>query len=86
MSLAACSELVNDLEALGYLERLPDPADGRAKLIVPTERGRQLLKGAAAAVESLENRCRALCPPGAYDQALETMDHLLRQLEGQNNI
>jgi DNA-binding MarR family transcriptional regulator len=31
--------IVGDLEALGYVERRPDPADGRAKLIVPTRRG-----------------------------------------------
>ena len=31
--------LVDELEALGYVERRPDPADRRAKLIFPTERG-----------------------------------------------
>ena len=31
--------LVNDLERLGYVERVPDPADGRAKLVCLTERG-----------------------------------------------
>lgn len=31
--------LVDELAALGYVERRPDPADRRAKLIVPTEKG-----------------------------------------------
>jgi DNA-binding MarR family transcriptional regulator len=31
--------LVDELEDLGYVERRPDPADRRAKLIFPTERG-----------------------------------------------
>ena len=31
--------LVDELEELGYVERRPDPADRRAKLIFPTERG-----------------------------------------------
>jgi DNA-binding MarR family transcriptional regulator len=31
--------LVDELEQLGYVERRPDPADRRAKLIYPTERG-----------------------------------------------
>ncbi|MEV4168021.1 MarR family winged helix-turn-helix transcriptional regulator [Nonomuraea sp. NPDC049709] len=31
--------LVDELVELGYVERQPDPADRRAKLIVPTEKG-----------------------------------------------
>ena len=31
--------LVDELEALGYVERRPDPADRRAKLVCPTDRG-----------------------------------------------
>jgi DNA-binding MarR family transcriptional regulator len=31
--------MVDELERLGYVERRPDPADGRAKLVVMTERG-----------------------------------------------
>jgi DNA-binding MarR family transcriptional regulator len=33
--------MVDELERLGYVERRPDPADGRAKLVVMTERGVQ---------------------------------------------
>ena len=33
-------ELVDDLVGLGYVERIPDPADRRAKLICLTERGK----------------------------------------------
>ena len=33
--------MVDDLERLGYVERRPDPADGRAKLVVMTDRGRE---------------------------------------------
>jgi DNA-binding MarR family transcriptional regulator len=35
----AVGEAATDLERLGYLERVPDPADGRAKIIRLTERG-----------------------------------------------
>jgi DNA-binding MarR family transcriptional regulator len=35
----AVGEVVADLEELGYVERAPDPDDGRAKLIKLTERG-----------------------------------------------
>jgi DNA-binding MarR family transcriptional regulator len=35
----AVGEVVVDLEGLGYVERVPDPADGRAKIIRLTDRG-----------------------------------------------
>jgi DNA-binding MarR family transcriptional regulator len=35
----AVGEAVAELERLGYLERVPDPMDGRAKIIRLTERG-----------------------------------------------
>jgi DNA-binding MarR family transcriptional regulator len=41
MTKQAVGELVDHLVGLGYVERRPDPRDGRAKLVVPTERGRQ---------------------------------------------
>ena len=36
----AVGEAVAELERLGYVERVPDPGDGRAKIIKFTERGR----------------------------------------------
>jgi DNA-binding MarR family transcriptional regulator len=38
-SKQAVGEFVCDLEARGYVERVPDPLDGRAKIIRLTERG-----------------------------------------------
>jgi DNA-binding MarR family transcriptional regulator len=35
----AVGEAVAELERKGYLERVPDPEDGRAKIIKPTPRG-----------------------------------------------
>ncbi|MCB9740082.1 MAG: MarR family transcriptional regulator [Deltaproteobacteria bacterium] len=40
ISKQAVQQLVDELDALGVLERRPDPADGRARLICWTERGR----------------------------------------------
>jgi DNA-binding MarR family transcriptional regulator len=37
----AVGEVVVDLEGLGYVERVPDPADGRAKIIRLTGRGQE---------------------------------------------
>jgi len=42
----AVGQLVEDLERFGVVERAPDPADGRAKLVRFTKRGRSgLLRG-----------------------------------------
>ena len=46
--------LVNDLERLGYVERVPDPSDGRAKLVRLTERGRQAQQAAREIVAEIE--------------------------------
>lgn len=45
----AVSELVLDLEGRGYLQRIADPTDGRAKLIRFTSRGEAAVAAAMAA-------------------------------------
>jgi DNA-binding MarR family transcriptional regulator len=54
MTRPAMSELVDELQRAGYLERRPDPTDGRAKLIRPTRKGRQVLVQALRAVTDIE--------------------------------
>jgi len=51
----AMAELVVDLERLGYLQRMPDPTDGRAKLITFTERGRAAVVAAMAAFAEIDS-------------------------------
>lgn len=41
MTKQSASQLVRELEAAGYLEKLPDPSDKRAEKIVFTEFGRR---------------------------------------------
>jgi DNA-binding MarR family transcriptional regulator len=48
--------LVDELEELGYVERRPDPADRRAKLVVPTERGLGQLRRGDEIVADIEAR------------------------------
>ena len=40
MTKQSVGEVASDLEQRGYVERVPDPSDGRAKIIRLTERGR----------------------------------------------
>lgn len=48
--------IVDELEALGYVERRPDPVDRRAKLICPTERGRAELRAADKILAAMQER------------------------------
>ena len=41
MTKQSVGEVASDLEQRGYVERVADPADGRAKIIRLTERGRE---------------------------------------------
>ena len=80
LSLSATSELVNELVDLGYIERKPDPTDGRAKLIVPTDRGHQALEDAAVRVAEIEDHWGSLIGHNRFDDACYSLDALLTKL------
>jgi DNA-binding MarR family transcriptional regulator len=50
----AVGEFVDELEGYGYVERIPDPLDGRAKIIRLTERGRDARLAALRIFEDME--------------------------------
>jgi DNA-binding MarR family transcriptional regulator len=50
----AVSQLVKAIEAAGYLERAPDPEDGRAVLVRHTSAGRAILADALEAMGTIE--------------------------------
>src|SRR4051795_11056015 len=52
----AVGEVVVDLERLGYVARVPDPDDRRAKTIVLTERGRAALAAGQQVFRDIEKR------------------------------
>ncbi|MFD9739518.1 MarR family winged helix-turn-helix transcriptional regulator [Umezawaea sp. NPDC059074] len=60
--------VVDELERLGYVERRPDPADRRAKLICPTDRGLDQMRAADTFVAGMERRHARRLGPEAYAQ------------------
>ena len=50
--------LVDDLESRGYVRRVPDPEDGRAKLVRLTARGRNYVGEARRVMAAVESRAR----------------------------
>jgi DNA-binding MarR family transcriptional regulator len=59
LTAPAIGEHVDELERLGYVERVPDPADRRAKLIRPTKRGTTFMQAAYAALAEVEREWAA---------------------------
>ncbi|HNP56102.1 MAG TPA: MarR family transcriptional regulator [Gordonia sp. (in: high G+C Gram-positive bacteria)] len=84
LSLAATSELVNELVSLGYLDRRPDPTDGRAKLIVLTERGQQLMRDAGQRVAHIEQQWAGIVGAQRFEEACAIMQELLDALDPEN--
>ena len=74
-------ELVNELQSLGYLERRPDPADGRAKLICPTPRGRRLLDAAGERVAELKQGGEPTSHEASSTAACTALDRLLAAVQ-----
>jgi DNA-binding MarR family transcriptional regulator len=54
MTKQAMAELVAHLETHGYVFRMPDPTDRRAKLVLPTDRGQEVVRIAQELVPELE--------------------------------
>jgi DNA-binding MarR family transcriptional regulator len=54
MSRQAVTYLIQELEEKGYLERHPDPSDGRASLVHLTARGEEAVRAIRASVRRLE--------------------------------
>jgi DNA-binding MarR family transcriptional regulator len=66
----AVGQIVDELVALGYAAREPDPGDRRARLVVPTERGRAAMFDGLAALARVEARLRPVLadPEGLRSQ------------------
>jgi DNA-binding MarR family transcriptional regulator len=80
MTLPAMSELVDDLQRLGIVERRPDPGDGRAKLICLTDAGWEAMRTAQGAIADIEAEYAGLVGPERFESAAHTLDALLRAL------
>lgn len=81
LSLSATSELVNELVSLGYLARRADPSDGRAKLVVLTERGEKLMRDAGERVAEIEANWANIVGADRFRAACAVMQELLDALD-----
>jgi len=68
ISRQAIGQLVRDLGTSGYVALQPDPDDGRAQLVVLTERGVAFCLQAVGTIAALEQRWAHILGPGGLEQ------------------
>jgi len=81
ISKQAVGELVDDLEAQGLLERLPDPRDRRAKLVRFTAKGRKGLLAGLAVLEEKEAEVATRLGARQMESLGQTLRRLVEILE-----
>ena len=77
----AMMSMVDDLEGRGYVRRVPDPADARAKLVRLTARGRRAAAECRRAVQGLEQRTRRQLGDRSYDALRDSLEVLSEPIE-----
>lgn len=75
---SAMTQLIDVLVRLGYVERAPDPRDGRATLIRRTERGWAVNRIAARVVEETQQEWSMELGLEQFTRLLESLRHLTR--------
>jgi DNA-binding MarR family transcriptional regulator len=76
MSKQSAGVLVDQLERLGYVCRVPDPTDGRARLIVIEERGRRAAEVAMATSTEILAEWRAFLGTRNFTLLHQILDQL----------
>ena len=77
----AVGQLVTELEDLGYVERVPDPADGRAKIVRYTRKGRALIADAATIAEQLNAEIEEVIGAKRLGQLRTTLADICHHLD-----
>ncbi len=76
MSKQAVGQLLDEVERLGYIERIPDPSDGRAKIVRFTAKGRELIKSGTQIGASIQDRYAVLIGEKKMLRLRELLDEL----------
>ncbi len=81
LSLSAMAELVDDLEALGYVERRSDAADGRAKLVCLTDAGWEAIRRGRSVIAGIEGAWAERLGRERFEELCLAMQDLLDDLD-----
>jgi DNA-binding MarR family transcriptional regulator len=69
--------IVDDLESRGYVRRVPDEEDGRAKVVRLTARGRRYVAEARRAIAAVEGRARRELGDRRYEALRSALNSLV---------
>jgi DNA-binding MarR family transcriptional regulator len=69
--------VVDDLEQRGYVRRVPDPEDARAKIVRLTARGRRFVAEARRAAAAVEARARRELGDRRYESLRDALEALV---------
>ena len=73
MTHQSMGEVVDALRERGYVERRPDPSDGRARLVCLTEEGRRLARRALREIAAIEDEWRSHFAEAGLDRDLRSV-------------
>jgi DNA-binding MarR family transcriptional regulator len=76
MAKQSVAGLVDELERMGYVRRVPDPTDRRARLIQIDKRGRQAAKAAQSAHDEIQAEWRSHLGARRFSQLREILEDL----------
>lgn len=82
MTHPSMSELVTNLERLGYLERVVDPTDGRARVVRLTATGRALQRTALAQIAEIEQDWLRRLGPAVGPELRAALTQAVGDLDG----
>lgn len=78
------SELVDQVEQTGLIEKRPDPSDGRAKLVCFTKTGMEWLEAFHQSLEVAEKEMRDQLGPALVDLMIEALGKYVESQDRQN--
>jgi DNA-binding MarR family transcriptional regulator len=77
LSRQSINDLLSDLEKRGYLERTPDPTDGRARIVRLTERGWNLTQVISDMSFATESEWAQVIGESRYDEFRSALSELV---------
>ena len=80
-----CAQLLNKVEAAGYIERVADRQDRRSRLVRLTAAGEQLVRDGVAVTQAIDGELASVVGEAAFQQLRETLHRLVAALNGADN-